>query len=266
MAEAGSRRARAPAPRRLRPVRLGPADVTLDRKPDGTIFLRSPHALRALSRQADGAAGALGEDRARPRLHRAAHRRGRLAQAELRADAGAGARHRAGVAVSASFPPSGRSRSCPATTSSTHCWRSRRCIVGIPYAPISVPYSLMSSDFGKLKSIIADLTPGLVFVSDGKPFARAIDAAVPLDAEVVVTANPLGNRSDHDVRRSRCDRADRRGRCRARQGRSRHDRKDPLHLGLDRLSEGRHQHAAHAVLQPGDDPRRASRSSATSRR
>ena len=68
-------------------------------------------------------------------------------------------------------------------------------VVGIPYAPISVPYSLMSSDFGKLKSIIADLTPGMVFVSDGKPFARAIDAAVPLDAEIVVTANPLGNRS-----------------------------------------------------------------------
>ena len=67
-------------------------------------------------------------------------------------------------------------------------------VAGIPYAPISVPYSLMSSDFGKLKSIVADLTPGLVFVSDGKPFARAIDAAVPLDAEVVVTANPPGNR------------------------------------------------------------------------
>src|SRR5271166_2926866 len=35
--------------------------------------------------------------------------------------------------------------------------------VGIPYAPISVPYSLMSQDFGKLKAIIDILTPGLVF-------------------------------------------------------------------------------------------------------
>ena len=67
-------------------------------------------------------------------------------------------------------------------------------MVGIPYAPISVPYSLMSSDFGKLKSIIEILTPGLVFVSDGKPFARAIDAAVPIGVEIVVTANPLGSR------------------------------------------------------------------------
>ena len=65
---------------------------------------------------------------------------------------------------------------------------------GIPYAPISVPYSLMSSDFGKLKSIMETLTPGLVFASDGKMFARAIDAAVPAEAEVVVAFNPPGSR------------------------------------------------------------------------
>ena len=52
-------------------------------------------------------------------------------------------------------------------------------MIGVPYAPISVPYSLMSSDFGKLKSIIEILTPGLVFAADGKAFARAIEAAVP---------------------------------------------------------------------------------------
>src|SRR5213078_4665075 len=67
-------------------------------------------------------------------------------------------------------------------------------MIGVPYAPISVPYSLMSSDFGKLKSIIEILTPGMVFISDGKPFARAIDAAVPIGVEIVVTANPFGSR------------------------------------------------------------------------
>src|SRR5205085_750001 len=66
--------------------------------------------------------------------------------------------------------------------------------IGVPYAPISVPYSLMSSDFSKLKSIIETLTPGMVFVADGKPFARAIDAAVPIGVEIVVTANPHGSR------------------------------------------------------------------------
>jgi feruloyl-CoA synthase len=52
----------------------------------------------------------------------------------------------------------------------------------------------MSTDFGKLKSIIEILTPGLVFAADGKAFARALDAAVPFDCEVVVTINPPGSR------------------------------------------------------------------------
>ena len=43
--------------------------------------------------------------------------------------------------------------------------------------------------------------------------------------------------------------------ARPRQGRPGHDRQIPVHLGLDRLPQGRHQHPAHAVLEPGDDPR-----------
>src|SRR5690606_13666971 len=61
-------------------------------------------------------------------------------------------------------------------------------------APISVPYSLMSTDFGKLRSIIDALTPGLVFVSDGKLFARALEMAVPRSIEVVATVNPPEHR------------------------------------------------------------------------
>ena len=67
-------------------------------------------------------------------------------------------------------------------------------LVGIPFAPISPAYSLMSSDFGKLKAILGLLTPGLVFANDGLPFARAIYAAVPDEVELVVTRNPLGDR------------------------------------------------------------------------
>ena len=62
--------------------------------------------------------------------------------------------------------------------------------VGIPYAPISVPYSLLSADFGKLKAIMQLLSPGLVFAANGTAFARAIAAAVPASAEIVVTAHP----------------------------------------------------------------------------
>lgn len=45
---------------------------------------------------------------------------------------------------------------------------------GVPYAPISVPYSLASGDFGKLQHILALLRPGLVFVQARAPFARAL--------------------------------------------------------------------------------------------
>ena len=66
--------------------------------------------------------------------------------------------------------------------------------VGIPYAPISAAYSLLSTDFGKLRAIVGLLTPGLVFASDGGPFGRAIAAALPSDAELVVTRNPPADR------------------------------------------------------------------------
>ena len=61
--------------------------------------------------------------------------------------------------------------------------------VGIPYAPISPAYSLMSGDFGKLRSIIELLTPGLVFAGDGQMFDKAIRAVVPNDTEIVVARN-----------------------------------------------------------------------------
>ena len=37
--------------------------------------------------------------------------------------------------------------------------------VGIPYAPVSPAYSTISTDHGKLKHVMATLTPGLVFAT-----------------------------------------------------------------------------------------------------
>ena len=66
--------------------------------------------------------------------------------------------------------------------------------IGIPYAPISPPYSLVSTDFARLKHILDLLTPGLVFAADGHLFARAIEQAVSPALEVVVTRNPSPRR------------------------------------------------------------------------
>ncbi len=46
--------------------------------------------------------------------------------------------------------------------------------VGIPYAPVSPAYSLVSKDHAKLKDIAALLQPGAVYADDGDAFAHAI--------------------------------------------------------------------------------------------
>src|SRR5262252_8829832 len=50
--------------------------------------------------------------------------------------------------------------------------------VGIPVAPISPPYSLVSKDFGKLRHTLETITPGMIFVADGMRYAPAIEAVV----------------------------------------------------------------------------------------
>ncbi len=60
--------------------------------------------------------------------------------------------------------------------------------VGIPFAPISPAYSTMSQDFGKLRHIFGLLEPGMVYATAGTPVARALDAVMPPDGELVVAA------------------------------------------------------------------------------
>jgi feruloyl-CoA synthase len=66
---------------------------------------------------------------------------------------------------------------------------------GVPVAPISVAYSLQSQDHAKLKHIAASLTPGLVYVADTGPFAKAL-AALDL-AKVELVANRNSANIDH---------------------------------------------------------------------
>ena len=67
--------------------------------------------------------------------------------------------------------------------------------VGIPYAPLSVPYSTVATDFARLRHIHAKLTPGLVFAADAARFGRAIHDVIPEDVELVLTHGDLGTRA-----------------------------------------------------------------------
>jgi len=57
--------------------------------------------------------------------------------------------------------------------------------VGVPYAPVSPAYSLVSRDFATLRHVVGALSPGLVYVSDATRFAPAITATLATDVEIV---------------------------------------------------------------------------------
>ncbi len=177
----------------LRPVRLGALDAVLERRPDGAILVRCAQALGAYhnklseplehwaktapdrvflgQRDAEGRWRTLTYAQVLDQVKRigaALLRRGLSAERPIAVISGNDIEH-ALLALAAVY-------------------------VGIPYAPISAAYSLMSTDFGKLRTILDLLTPGLVFASDGGAYGRAIAAAVPETAELVVTRNPPAGR------------------------------------------------------------------------
>jgi feruloyl-CoA synthase len=62
--------------------------------------------------------------------------------------------------------------------------------VGIPTAHLSPVYSLGSRDLSQLRYCLDLLTPGLVFVSNGEKYRRALEVAVSDEMELVVTSVP----------------------------------------------------------------------------
>jgi feruloyl-CoA synthase len=60
---------------------------------------------------------------------------------------------------------------------------------GVPAAPVSVAYSLQSQDFAKLKFIAELLDPGLIYVADTSPFAKALGALNTSNIEIVASRN-----------------------------------------------------------------------------
>ena len=177
----------------LRPVRLGPASVEVERKPDGTILLRSPRALDPYPEKLTERLAHWGE---------AAPERIFLAQRDCTGAwrsvtygaALASVRVIAAALLERQLSPE-RPIAILSGNDIEHALLGLAAMhVGVPYAPISVPYSLVSRDFKKLKAIIEILTPGLVFAADGAAFAPAIAATVPQDVEVAVTANPVSDR------------------------------------------------------------------------
>ena len=121
-------------------------------------------------------------------------------------------------------------------------------------SPVSPAYSLLATDFAKLRQCAALPTPGLVFAAERARFAAAIEAVIPADAEVVITGDASISRNTtplSELLATAPTAAVDGGRGAGGAG---SHRENPVHLRLDRCAKGRHQHPPHAVQQSADDP------------
>ncbi|MBV8439252.1 MAG: feruloyl-CoA synthase [Hyphomicrobiales bacterium] len=171
---------------------FGPPDVAVERRSDGAMLVRSPHPLgpypNAMTDWLDHWA------KVAPNQVFLAERESQRWRKLTYAEAREAARRIAGGLIERGLSVE-RPVAILSGNSVDHALVGLGAMIaGVPYAPVSPPYSLVAKDFAKLKAIIAILTPGLVFVGDGAPFARAIDAALPKDVEVIARANPPSTR------------------------------------------------------------------------
>jgi feruloyl-CoA synthase len=77
-----------------------------------------------------------------------------------------------------------------------HAQLALGCLVaGVPFVPVSPQYSLVSQDYDKLRHVVKTVTPGLVFAADAGSYARAIQATLGGEVEVVLAAGRMEGRA-----------------------------------------------------------------------
>jgi feruloyl-CoA synthase len=155
-------------------LRFAPARVEIERRRDGTMILRSPLKL-------GGHARAVGEWLVR--WARETPDRTFLAERNGAGWRSVGYRETLGLVrrIGQGLLDRGLAASRPVVilsdNSVDHALLALAAMhVGVPVAPVSPAYSLMSKDFTKLKAIFELLRPGLVWTADPEKFAPALAA------------------------------------------------------------------------------------------
>jgi feruloyl-CoA synthase len=174
----------------VREIRLAPTEVIMERKPDGTIHVRSkaelgPYPHRMTDRLDSWAERTPDRTFLAQRTKEGPWRRLTYAQAAARG-------RRIGQALVERRLSSKRPIAILSGNDLEHALLGFGAMyAGVPYSPVSTAYSLVSKDFGKLKHIFKLLTPGLVFAASGEQYSQAIRAVMPADAELVCARDPL---------------------------------------------------------------------------
>ncbi|MBV8903238.1 MAG: AMP-binding protein, partial [Acidobacteriia bacterium] len=174
----------------VRHVRIAPSEVVIERAPGGMIYARSPHPLGSypekLTESLDHWAAVAPDRTFMAKRDRNGDWR-RLTYSAAREQASAIGEWLLKLGLSTDRPIAILSGN-----DLEHALLGLGALyAGIPYAPISPAYSLVSTDFAKLRHIFQLLTPGLVFAASGTHFRRAIEMVLPPDAQLVVATEPL---------------------------------------------------------------------------
>ena len=171
-------------------LRYAPAEVKVEKRADGTMVLRSPQALKPYAR-AVGDWLVYWHEHAPDRIF-IAERKGDAWRRVSYRDALSDAR-RIGQALLNLGLDAGKPVAILSDNGVDHALLALGAMhVGIPVAPISPAYSLMSKDFAKLKQIFELLRPGLVFAAETEKFAPALAAvgAVSTPVTRLLETNP----------------------------------------------------------------------------
>ncbi|MBV9563633.1 MAG: feruloyl-CoA synthase [Bradyrhizobium sp.] len=191
-AAAGDGRARGTvAP--LRPISFRDPEVAIERRTDGTIYLRPTLSLGHYPvRLTD------------PLQHWAAAASDRVFMAERRGGRGwrelsygellAASRH-----IASALIKRGLSAERPVVilsgNSIDHALLAFGALyAGVPFCPVSPAYSLISRDHGKLTHVLKLLTPGLVFADDADKFAEVFSESVPAGTEIAASYGDVPGR------------------------------------------------------------------------
>jgi feruloyl-CoA synthase len=155
-------------------LRFAPAVVDAERRPDGSLVLRSPQPLRPHER-------CVGEwlvkwARQAPGRVFLAERQGEAWRQVTYAQALDAAR-RIGQALLERGLGAEKPLAILSDNSVDHALLALGAMhAGVPVAPVSPAYSLMSRDFAKLRAIVELLRPGLVWADDAQKYGAALAA------------------------------------------------------------------------------------------
>src|ERR1700679_3647208 len=182
----------------FKPLAQKPPAIDVERKPDGTVYLRSKHPIGAMHRSiahlleekatAHPERNYIGERTPLPSGKLGDWRYITYGEANARANAIAQALIERGLGPDAPLM-------VISGNSITHAVMMLGAMKArVPVAPVSVAYSLMSGDHGKLRHVFETTKPKMIFAEQGPVYARAL-AALPLDGVEVVTVMPIPDRA-----------------------------------------------------------------------